>query len=486
MVEESKQESKEKDYKLGKASSLMQQHFNHQSEDMYKSIINGDKPSLRNLYKKRLNRKDRLKIARNFVWSVGLLYRIIKLKVDFIIDGFEIYHDQPKVEKEFRELNEKLNIKEYIKNAAFEHEVIGEWYPFLNWNNDELNNLTILNPEQVKVKSIFGEDFIYLRPPDEIKQLLNDPDKVVQQRLKRIIPSNYYDKWSTGQEVLLEEDEAFRYCSMKPNFQGYNHSPIEPIFDDLALLSMYKESDYSIAYKIKKAILQVKVGDNDVFDGEPVPEEILEQAEKLFDNPSESAEVFTQWFMEADWIIPDVKVYAPEKYEPVIRNILQWSGVGIFLSEGGAYSDADIKEKGFYRDVKTTRELIKKSILDIYKAIAEKKGMTTYHNKLKFPKVKFSDKALQDPEHILERSKFLYKHGLLSPETTLDTFEYDYNRELNIKSKEGKKEEYMEYITVPFEPSQDVNMKSFKRRELERETEQEEDEDTSSEEVKDE
>ena len=467
-------QSEGKEVKMGKASYLLNQHYDYKNQDLYKEFLTGDKPSLRNLFKKKLRREDKLKIARQFVWECGLLYRIIKLKVDYIIDGFEIYHENEDVLKRYQDLNEQIDIKQYITNAAFEHEVSGEWFPYLSWNGGDLKALTILDPAQIKVENIFGENLIYLKPSDQIRNLINSPDKRVQKRVRQAVPREYYDKWSKGQEVLLKEDEVFRFSNMKPAYDNYSHSPVEPIFDDLALLSMYKESDYSVAYKISKAILQIKVGDQEVFQGEPVPEEVLEQAEEMFRGHSESSEIITQWFMDAEWIIPDVDVYATEKYEPVINSILKWSGVEIFLGDGGAYSDANIKARGFYKDVKAAREEIKKSVLKIYKTIAEKKDWKTYGKEnYKYPEVKFSQKSLKSNDELLESLKFLYKNGMLTPETTMDNLGFNYDKEKNIKEQDGKMDEYLEYITVPYEPSQDINMKSLIKKAQERELERE-------------
>jgi len=464
-TEETKEE--EKKFKVGKASHYLNQRFNYSSEDLFNQFIRGDKASLRGLFKNRATREQKIALAREFVWEVGLLYRIIQLKIDFITDGFRIYHEDEKVENTFKDLNEKLDIETYIKNAAFEHEVTGEWFPFLSWNGTDLSKLTILNPEQVSVKSLFGEDLIYLKPTDDIMKILNDPDEEVQKRIRKIVPPKYYDKWSKGREVLLDEEEVFRYYNQKAYHEGYSHSPIEPIFDDLALLSMYKESDYSIAYKIKKAILQIKVGNKDYNEGEPVDSDMIDAAEEMFKNPAESAEVITQWFMDAEWVIPDGDVYYPDKYQPVIRSILEWSGLGVVLSEKSSYSGADIRSQAFYKDIKSAREVIKKSVEEIYREIAKKKGMTTYGNKLKVPEVKFSNLALLSNEDMIESVRFLYKHGLLSPDTALDSFGFSFDEEYRIKSKDDKMEKYLETVTVPFEPSQDVNMRSFLRREQE-------------------
>lgn len=461
--------SEEKEYEIGKAS--FNSSLNYNMDELYSQFISNSKPTIRNLFQTKANRVQKIKLARNFVWGVGLLYKVIQLKTNYITEGFEVYLKDKEIQKIYEDLNDEIDIDTYIKNAAFEHEVIGEWTNFIQWDNSDIINLTILNPEKVKVKTVFGNDLIFVRPPDDIKYLFNSNDKQVLKRLKDSLPKKYYDAWSKGQEVLLDEDETKRYFNQKAYHENYSHSPIEPIFDDLALLSMYKESDYSVAYKIKKAILQVKVGDKDFNDGEPLDSDIIDQAEKMFKNPSEASEIFTQWFMSADWIIPDSDVYYPEKYEPVIRSILEWSGLGIFLADNSGYGASTEKTEGFYNSIRNSRREIKKSILDIYKQYARKNDIRDENGDLLIPKATFSDKHMQSTEELIKKVNFLYNKGMLTPETTLDTYGFNYNKERDIKLETGKISEYIELVNVAFEPSQDQSWGSYKKREQEQEGE---------------
>lgn len=478
MNKEEANQNDDKEMKMGKASFY--NNYNYNMNELYDQFIGDTKPTLRNLFQTKVNRDDKIRLARNFVWGVGLLNKVIKLRTNYITKGFEIYCKDKEVEREFKNLNEEIDIEKYIKNSAWEHEVVGEWTSFINWNDNDIGNLTILDPQKIRAKSLFGQDLLFIEPPKEFLDIYNSSNKRAKKRLKNIIPKKYYDKWSKGQEVLIEEDSAERYFNQKAYHEKYSRSPIEPIFDDLALLSMYKESDYSVAYKIKKAILQVKVGNKDFNDGEPLDEEVIEQAEKMFKNPSEASEIFTQWFMDAEWIIPDSEVYYPEKYEPVIRSILEWSGLSVFLSEDSSYSGSGEKMEGFYTSVSSARDEIKKSIIDIYKKYAEKNDIRDENGDLLYPQVNFSDKHLQTKEELRKRVQFLYNKGMLTPESALETFGFNYNKEKDIKSEDGKIDEYLELINVPFEPSQDQSWGSYQRREQEKELENEQETEDNS------
>ncbi|MFW6377196.1 MAG: hypothetical protein ACOCZ5_00985, partial [bacterium] len=384
------------------------------------------KPSLLRKVSTPRNRLQMVERARQYVWDIGLLFRIIKMKVDFISAGFKLVHEDPKVQEIYEDIYEDLDMNTFVRNSAFEHEVVGEWYPFWSWMGNKPVVATLLNPELIEVKSLFGKEMIFLKPSSDIQYIiqLSKDDPEIRRRLVKQIPAKFINKWERGEPVLLDEDMSERYTNLKAYHEKYANSPLRPIFGDLELLTLLIEGDYSIAYKIKKAILQVKVGDQNFNEGGAVDPSLFDQAEELFANPSQAMEVYTQWFMEADWIIPDVEIFNSEKYKEVYKRILDWSGINVMLDEGGSFAQGYIKIKGLKQDVENARQEIKKALDKFNKLIAEKMGLTTYGNKLKVPEVKFSDNALKDDKQIFEIVKFLYQHGVLSIEDTLEAFDY--------------------------------------------------------------
>ena len=437
------EEYDEKDgMKMGKAS-----RYGYQNR-MY---LDNSIPNLMDRFKQK-GRKKKLEEVRNYVWEVGLLHKIIKMKVDFVASGFDIVHPDSSVEKFYNDIYEDLDIIEFIKNAAFEHEVIGEWYPFINWENGKPKLLTILDPQLVKVKSVMGNDLIYLYPSDTFQDLLSRKDPDINRRLLKDIPSRFKEPWRRGEPVLLNEDESKRYNNLKPYHKQYAKSPLEPIIPDLELLKTLIAGDYSIASKIKKAILHVKIGDKDYDDGDPVDPDMIDAVEDIFNNPSQAMELFTQWFVDHEWIVPDTDVFTPEKYKEVYKRIMDWSGLNVMISsDAGGYGSSYIQAKGFKQDIMATRQKIKKFLDDLNKMIAKKNNMKTYGQKLKIPNIKFSKTSLKDDSDILSMVQFLYKHGLLSMEDTLDSFDYDFETQIRKKMDE---EQFHESVKIPFEPSQ--------------------------------
>lgn len=395
-------------------------------------------------------REDIIEKSRDYVWSIGLLFRIIKLKVEFASAGLEPIHEDKKIEDYYKKLYKKLNIDLFARSAAFEHEVVGEWSPYYSWDGDEPSNIIILNPKLVEVKSVLGNDFIYLKPSKIYQQMMNSSDEYVKKELKKLIPYNIYNQWRKGKSARLTNEQSNRYVNLKAYHEQYSHSPIEPIFGDLEILKTLQEADYATAKKLKQLLLQIKVGGENYNNGDAVGKGLLKAVKKSWNQSadSQSMEWFTQWFVDAEYIIPDMEIFSAEKYEGVLKRIIDWSGINVMVEQGGSYSQGYIKIKGLRQAVANTRETIKDALDDFNRLIAKKQGLTYYGN-LKVPRIKFNNNALKDDGEIRETVQFLYKYGLLSEEDTLGNFNYDFKRQMR-KKKEGS--EHKDEIRIYFEP----------------------------------
>jgi hypothetical protein len=268
--------------------------------------------------------------------------------------------------------------------------------------------------------------------------------------IKKRVPNGVLKKWKNGETVPLSEENARRYYNLKSDYDKYAHSPIEPIFNDLEIYKTPQEADYATAKKLKQLILHVRVGGKDYNDGQPVDKDLIDQTINMFNNPSKNMEVFTQYFVDAEYIIPDMDVFTEDKYANAISNIVNWSGVNVMVEQGGSYSQGYIKVKGLKQAVNNARKAVKKALNDLNKLIAEKNNLK-YYGKLKTPDIKFSNNALKDDKEVRQSVQFLYKHGILSADDTLDAFGYSMDRQMRKKEDE---EEYEDLIRIPFEPSQ--------------------------------
>lgn len=390
--------------------------------------------------------------ARDYVWTTALLFRIIQMKVELISSGFKIRHEDEKVQKFYEDIYRELDIDTFIQNFAWEYEVCGEIYPFYSWKGNKPEVVTLLDPELVEVKSVLGKSLIYLKPSPEIQKILSS-DEEGAKRLRKFIPRKYAEKWQRGEAVLLDEDASGRYLNIKAYHEQYAHSPIEPIFADLEILHTLQEADYRTARKLRQLILQVKVGHEKLNGGKPVSKNILEQAKSLWTNPSMNMEIFTQWFLEANYISPNMEIFNNTKYESVVKRILDWSGMNVMFEESGSFSLGYIKVKGLKQSVLNARNEIKKALDKLNREIARKNGLT-YYGKLKLPKIYFSNNALEDSKEINAIVQYLYNMGTLSIDDLLEHYGYDSSVQIRKKKDENGKLIDKDVIRPIFESNQ--------------------------------
>lgn len=398
--------------------------------------------------------RDKAKVqrkARKYVWSTALLYAITKIKCDFISAGFDVVHEDKKVEKYYKDLYKKIGMKKFVKNWSFEYLVPGEVVPFTNWKNNEPNYITILNPELVEIKNVFGKDFIYLKPDIDVEQLLSSENPEIEKELRKIIPIKILEEWKKGKSAYISDVK--RYTNMKAYHEKYAHSPIEPIFADLEILHTLQEADFATARKLKQLFLHVKVGNEKFNNGKAVDKKLIEATEKLFTDPYKTAELVSQWFIDADYVIPDLSIFGNEKYESVITRILWWSGIQILFNNGGSYSEGTIKLKPFKQEVENVRGEIKDFLDEFNTEIAKRQGLT-YYKDLKVPRVKFSKTALDDQKTVNEMLRFLYSNGVLSMEELHDQTGYDFKIQMKQKKDENEKYRDTGIVEPLFEPSQ--------------------------------
>ncbi|MFW6015297.1 MAG: hypothetical protein ACOCRK_02605 [bacterium] len=400
------------------------------------------------------SRNKKLEKAINYVWENPLLFRIIKMKVDFVSSGFKVIHEDDKVNKFYNDLYDELDIDTFIKNMAFYYFTVGESYPFYTWDNNKPRFATLLDPKLVKVKSALGKDFIYLYPSETIKKIIYDDDEVTKE-FKKLIPAKYIEKWKNGEAVYLKDAE--RYTNLKEYRENYAHSPIEPIFPDLEIFKSLQEADFSASRRLKQLLLHVKIGDSKFNNAEPVPKKVLDDVKDYWENPSRSLNIYSQWFVDADYIKPPLELFENKKYESVVSRILQWSGTEVMFSSDSSYSEGSIRVKGLKQSIINAQNEVRKCLNNFNKEVAKRNNLT-YYSKLKIPRILFDNNALSDPQRIAEIIKFAYNMGGVSLKTLNDKAGIDF--EMEMKQKEIEKEKYYEQIGLIFEPSQNQASKS--------------------------
>ena len=401
-------------------------------------LYNTDNMSLINQMLSQRNRKEILQKSRGYVNKIGILNTIIKLKTSFVASGFKITHPEDKIERYYNDLYDELDIDDFIRAASDELQITGEFYKLKSYDGNDPVNLSLLNPEKTDVRSVLGQDIIYLEPNDDIRKMLNSSNPEEVKLAKKYIPPGIAKKWKQGKKAVIPEELVERYYLTKPDFKKHPNSPIEPIMKDLELLSTLIDADYSNATKLK-SILQAKVGDKDVGQNGIMPPEAIDKVDELLDNPNSSAlEIVTQWFVDLEYVSPDSSVFDDTKYKSVLQRIVDWSNIGVFIQGGGSYAQSFVKLKALRQNVENIRSIIKKSLNDFNKEVAKKQGFKTY-NGYKTPEITFDSNSMIDDSHLLKVTKWLHQQGLLSVEDTLETFDFDVDVQQKKKEKEQEK-----------------------------------------------
>jgi len=104
--------------------------------------------------------------------------------------------DDPKILRAYEEMDEEINGFQFMLSGSREYELIGEFYPFAHWNQDEdmFDKITILNPDYVVINEAYlsyaNAIQIELEPDEDLRRIVqsNDPrDMELKQYLDPLI-----------------------------------------------------------------------------------------------------------------------------------------------------------------------------------------------------------------------------------------------------------------------------------------------------------
>jgi len=274
------------------------------------------------------------------------------------------------------------------------------------------------------------------------------------------MPTKLYKEWKKGKEAYLED--AKRYSNLRQYHEQNAHLPVEPIFNELQTMETLQEADYATARKLRQLILHVKVGNKNFNNGAPVNQGILDDVKDYFDDKqlSRSMEMFTQYFVDAEYIYPDIEIFSSEKYSGVKESIVDWSNMGFLLDGSSSYSESGHKIKTLKDSLIEARTMVKKTLNEFYEEYARRNNLT-YFKEYKTPQIMFNKDPLMDPELRWKIDSFLYQAGLLSIESLMK--KYDYNSKKQIEKK-IEEQEYEGKLYPLFESNQNLVGEIYKEK----------------------
>jgi len=334
--------------------------------------------------------------------------------------------------------------------------------------------IVTLDPELCKVVPVWGKKLVYVRPDAETARVLmgSDGDEnvkktvdsvvggdVTAEKLQRAANNNGDDE--TGSYALMKESDG-EYVFLK-NEKGLNDRLIPPrmqsIFYDISILEMLIDGDSQVAFYTKNVVLHVKGGES-ITSGQKagskaymVNNDDLTAMKGNFRNVSKALRIFTQHFWKMEYVFPDPKVWAPDKYKALIERITVWShaGAGLISGTGSNYSISYIKLKDLIAYIRKLRKLIGRMWEEVFALAADGLEGKQFVKKNNVPKVQFDEQALKEPRVLIEELKMLYSQGILDSASVLQ--ETGRSPKTVLARKKKEQENPLDYTPI-FEKSQ--------------------------------
>ena len=411
---------------------------------------------------------DQIEKAVSYSENNDFVQPLIETLQDFGAAGFHNRSTNPAAEK-------------YYNNICREHNMDGMvlrmWNDLLSASNvvfhykvDEAHKLEYmmtLDPRLTEVVPMFGDKLVFVEPDEALKNLVRRQNtKEERERIKEI-PEKWKKACTSASEttghrhqVLLSEDDGEH--TIVRNTAGREDRMAKPtmcsIFDALQLRDLLIDGDYSVAYLIKNCITLVKAGEP-INTGPKAGSRVnwakqkdINALKAQFRTPSKAIRVYGNHTVTIDFVFPDVALFAPIKYNKVENRIMMWAGLsmGLMIGEGGNYATLYINIKKLTAKIKKYRRMIGRLIEKFYQEIKPDNI-----RKDDVPQVKWDEDLLKEPRQLLQEITMLVKQGLLSAESTLDTFEQESAIELERKKKEDKDKKY--WLPI-YEPGQGMSM----------------------------
>ena len=411
---------------------------------------------------------DQIEKAESYAENNDFVQPLIETLQDFGGAGFHNRTTNPKSEKYYNNICKEHNMDGIVLRMW--HDILSTSNIIFHYKTDKsakLDYIMTLDPRLTEVVPMFGDKMVFVEPDDALKDLVRRPSSDEEKKRVKEIPEKWKEACRSagkvtghrGQVLLSEKDGEY---TIVRNSAGREDRMVKPtmcsIFDALHLRDLLIDGDYSVAYLIKNCITLVKAGEG-ITSGPKAGSRAnwakdadLKALKTQFRTPSKTIRVYGNHTVSIDFIFPDVSLFAPTKYQAVEKRILMWAGLslGLMIGEGGNYATLYVNIKKLIAKVKKYRRIIGRLIEKFYQDIKP-----DFISKDDVPQVKWDEDLLKEPRQLLQEITMLVKQGLLSPESALDTFDQEYDIEIERQKKASKDKK----LLVPiYEPGQGMSM----------------------------
>ena len=393
---------------------------------------------------------------------------LVETLQDFGAAGFHNMSTNPKAEKYYNSICKEHNMDGVVLRMW--NDILSTSNIVFHYKLDEAKKveyIMTLDPRLTEVVPMFGDKMVFVEPDEALKNLVRRQGTDEERERLKEIPKKWKEACKgAGKtaarrgQVLLSEDDG-EYAIVR-NAGGREDRMAKPtmcsIFDALQLRDLLIDGDDSVAYLIKNCITMVKSGEG-ITSGPKAGSRVnwakqkdLDASKIQFRTPSKAIRIYGNHTLTIDFIFPDISLFAPVKYQAVEKRILMWAGLslGLMMGEGGNYATLYVNIKKVVAKVKKYRRIIGRLIERFYRDIKP-----DWVKKEDVPQVKWDEDLLKEPRQLLQEITMLVKQGLLSEETALDTFDQEYDIELERKKRADKNKKM--FIPI-YEPGQGMSL----------------------------
>lgn len=210
--------------------------------------------------------RDRITVnawCRNFFDLHPLVRNAITLHATYPISKINIKCPDKKVEQEFGDMIEEMDLLGAIGDISLEYWKLGEAFPYaeLDENNLKWKRIVVQNPDYIHVKKmvVASEPVISMRPDAVLMRLVmsSNPGDV---QLRKQIPEHMVYHVRRGENIPLDNFNVSHLKMLSSPYDVRGTSVIVSVFKDLMLYDKLREAKFAQADDLVNPITLVKVG----------------------------------------------------------------------------------------------------------------------------------------------------------------------------------------------------------------------------------
>jgi very-short-patch-repair endonuclease len=371
----------------------------------------------------------------------------------FPINGYEHECQNRYVKRFYDRLKERLKLERWLRIISHEVHLLGDCFPFAEiacshcngtgavngqpceHDGGDFKRLVILNPEYTEVYSdpMSPEQIIAYIPSEELRNLI----------LKK---GPGYDKFSkeirnmiaAGAPIPLDNRNVDHIKYMDNGYNRYGIGMIRRLFPILAYKTKLMTAQWIVAERLILPIKIAKVGS----DERPASAHDLAQVQAQLAQTANDPNLtlVTHHAFELDWFGAAGKVLQlSNEFDLINDEVLDGLGINKALlnGEGPTYSNAAIGVEVMIDKLDTWRKELAEWIENkIYLPVARMKGFVEKNEwgemEYVYPKIKWNIMHLRDQQQYRQFILQLHEKGLISSQRVLETFDIDYDEEVEL------------------------------------------------------